>query len=212
LVASAKVHGTTFAPEEPQILETFAEVLDYRPSFATIALGAPVGYLEEFQVGGRTCDRQTRAILGRRGASIQSPPIRAQLDEGTTPQMDGLSAVSRTLLPRYREVASEMGPYRQRVVYEVSSELSFFQLNEDVPLLWSKRSEKGRMERRELLSRKIPGIESVINAVLPRVPASHLLDVAGFIWTARRVFARIAIRVPEDPEWDEEGLRMEIVR
>ena len=41
---------------------------------------------------------------------------------------------------------------------------------------------------------------------------AHLLDVAAFVWTARRIFARAAIRIPQDPEWDEQGLRMEIVR
>jgi predicted RNase H-like nuclease len=39
-----------------------------------------------------------------------------------------------------------------------------------------------------------------------------MLDVAAFMWTARRIFARAAVRMPEDPQWDEQGLRMEIVR
>ena len=41
---------------------------------------------------------------------------------------------------------------------------------------------------------------------------SHLLDAAVFLWTARRIFAHAAIRIPWDPEWDEQGLRMEITR
>jgi predicted RNase H-like nuclease len=44
------------------------------------------------------------------------------------------------------------------------------------------------------------------------VSQAHLLDVAVFVWTARRIFARAAVRIPQDPEWDEQGLRMEIVR
>jgi hypothetical protein len=47
LVASAKLHGATFAPESPRVLGTFAEVLDERPSFSVIALNAPVGYIDE---------------------------------------------------------------------------------------------------------------------------------------------------------------------
>jgi predicted RNase H-like nuclease len=39
-----------------------------------------------------------------------------------------------------------------------------------------------------------------------------MLDVTAFLWTARRVFAKAATRIPEDPEWDELGLRMELVR
>ena len=60
--------------------------------------------------------------------------------------------------------------------------------------------------------KKIPGGERIFDAGLPRVPYSHMLDVAVFMWTARRIFARAAVRIPQDPEWDESGLRMEIVR
>ena len=105
-----------------------------------------------------------------------------------------------------------MAPYRQRSVYEVNSELSFFQLNDDVPLRWSKRSEQGQQERRDLLAQKIPGGERIFDAKISRVPYSHLLDVAAFMWTARRIFARAGVRIPEDPQWDEQGLRMELVR
>jgi predicted RNase H-like nuclease len=212
LVAGAKLHGTTFAAEEPQILETFIEVLDQRPAFATIALDAPIGYLESYERGGRACDREARALIGRRGAAIASAPVRPQLVEELEQSLDGLSAISRRLLPRYREVAAEMAPYLQRSVYEVSAELSFYQLNEDRPLNWSKRTRAGQEERRALLARKIPGGERVYDATLPRIPRSHMLDAAALMWTARRIFARAAVRLPEDPQWDEQGLRMEIVR
>jgi predicted RNase H-like nuclease len=211
-VAVAKLHGTTFAPEEPKVLETFVDLLDQRPVFDAIALDAPIGYLEQFEPGGRPCDREARKMLGKRGAAIRSAPIRPQLEEVERAAEDGLDAVTRKLLPRYREVAAEMAPYRQRSVYEVHSELSFFQLNDDVPLQWSKRTEMGRNERRELLVRKIPGCDRILDAKLPRVPSSHLLDVAAFMWTARRIFARAGVRIPQDPQWDEAGLRMEIIR
>jgi predicted RNase H-like nuclease len=83
--------------------------------------------------------------------------------------------VSTALLPRYREVAAEMAPYRQRTVYEVHPELSFFQINGDTPLRWTKKFEAGRDERRAL-------------------------------------FARAGTRLPTEPEWDDQGLRMEFVR
>jgi predicted RNase H-like nuclease len=213
LVASAKLHGTTFAPEELRIVDTFVDVLDQRPSFAVIAIDAPIGYLEDRAPGGRHCDRQARAILGpRRGAAVRSAPTRDQVEGGADVSMDGLSAVTRKLMPRYREVAAEMAPYRQRHVFEVNAELSFFQLNEDQALSYSKRTEAGQEERLALLSKRIPGGERVIEAELPGVPRSHMLDVAAFLWTARRVYAKAATRIPEDPEWDESGLRMELVR
>ena len=78
LVAPAKLQGTMFAPELPQLIAPFSEVLDQRPTFAVIALNAPVGYLDHKALGGRTCDREARALLGpKRGSSIQSAPVRA---------------------------------------------------------------------------------------------------------------------------------------
>jgi predicted RNase H-like nuclease len=158
LVASAKLHGTTFAPEEFRVIESFIDVLDQRPTFAVIAIESPIGYLEVHATGGRKCDREARAILGpRRGAAVRSAPTRQQVDSDSDYSMEGLDAVTRKLIPRYRELALEMAPYRQRQVYEVNAELSFFQLNEDQPLKYPKRTQAGQQERLELLAKKIPG-------------------------------------------------------
>ena len=211
LVASAKLHGATFAPEPPRVLATFAEVLDERPTFSTIALNAPVGYVEGVQ-GGRTCDRLARALLGRRGSTVHNAPTRASLEEEEVVVDDRLDAITNILLRRYREVASEMAPYRQRTVYEVHPELSFFQINADVPLRWSKKTEAGLEERSALLRKRVPGVERILETELEGVQASHMLDAAAILWTARRIFARAGTRIPADPEWDEQGLRMELVR
>ena len=212
LVASAKVHGTVFALEDATLAESFVEVLDRRPGFAVIALNAPIGYLPASRHGGRTCDRQARTLLGRRGSSIASAPIRIERGKDIDLAPDATDAVTRSLLPRYREVAVEMAPYRQRDVYEVHADLSFYQLNNEQPLRWSKHSERGIAERRSLLEQKIPYVERILDAELPGASLSHLLDVTAFLWTARRIFAHAALRIPEDPEWDEQGLRMEMFR
>ncbi len=212
LVASAKLHGATFAPEEPRVIATFAEVLDERPSFSVIAVNAPIGYAQETQVGGRTCDRLARGLLGRRGSTVHSAPTRASLEEDAVVVDDRLDAVTNILLRRYREVAAEMAPFRQRTVYEVHPELSFFQINGDQPLRWSKKTEAGWEERAELLKRRVPGVERILETELDDVPIAHLLDAAAMLWTARRIFARAAVRIPTDPEWDDQGLRMELVR
>jgi predicted RNase H-like nuclease len=212
LVAPAKLQGTIFAPEDPQLISPFSEVLDQRPTFAVIALNAPVGYLDQSAAGGRTCDREARALLGpKRGSSIQSAPVRSPTNDLEF-LPDHLDAISMTLLPRYREVASEMAPFRQRTVYEVHSDVCFYQLNDGSPMQFPKQTEKGLNERREILVDKFPGATRILSTELPGVSQAHLLDVAVFVWTARRIFARAAVRIPRDPEWDEQGLRMEIVR
>jgi predicted RNase H-like nuclease len=105
-----------------------------------------------------------------------------------------------------------MAPFRQRTVYEVNADLSFFEMNQGEPMRWSKYSEKGVQERRALVEAKLPGVLRIIDAEVPGATLSHLLDAAAIIWTARRIFAKAAIRIPIDPEWDEQGLRMEFVR
>ena len=149
------------------------------------------------------------------GAGLPSRAPRSRSTQATEVDLlpDHLDAISQTLLPRYQEVANEMAPFRQRTIYEVNAELSFFQLNDDVPMRWSKHSEKGMEERRALLEAKLPG-QSCGSSMpkFPERPPSHLLDVRALLWTARRIFARAAVRIPTDPEWDEQGLRMEIVR
>ncbi len=195
------------------MIETFVDVLDQRPTFAVIAIEAPIGYLEMHVGGGRQCDREARTILGpRRGAAVRSAPVRDQVEGDAGVSLAGLDAVTRKLMPRYREMATEMAPYRQRQVYEVNAELSFFQLNENHALKYPKRTEAGQQERFALLAKKIPGVDRIVDAELRGVPRPHMLDVAAFLWTARRVFAKAANRIPEDPEWDESGLRMELVR
>ena len=211
LVASAKMAGASFAPEEPRVFTSFAEILSDSPAFAVIVVNAPIGYVERPGLGVRTCDRQARALLGRRGATVHRSPTRTILEDDSNDRSENLDAVSARLLPRYREVAAQMSPYRQRVVYEGHPELSFYQLNGDAPLKWSKNQEAGREERRVLLEKKIPDVTKILDSTSGRVPAKHLMDSAALLWTARRVFGRAATRIPADAEWDSEGLRIEMV-
>jgi len=211
LVASAKMAGSTFAPEPPKAYDAFLEVLSERPSFAIVVVNVPIGFLDVPEMGARTCDRQARASLGssRNGGAQRSESRGVRRTGG--PDKDGLDAVTRTMLPRYREVAAEMSPYRQRVVYEGHPELSFFQLHKDTPLKKSKVIAEGKEERRIVLEERIRGSERYLDAASYGVPQKHLYDAFALLWSARRVFGHAAKRIPVEPEWDDEGLRMEIV-
>jgi predicted RNase H-like nuclease len=212
LVASAKLQGITIAPELPRMLASFIAVLDERPAFSAVGLFAPVGLLDEMVAGGRTCDRDARALLGRRrGAAIRSAPPRSMFDVSTNGRLEA-SQHPTNGSTRYWEVEREMAPYRQRTIFEVHPELTFYQLNDDQPLQYRKRSIHGQNERRALLETKIPGVGRILDARVPGARRPHLLDAAACMWTARRILGRAITRLPEDPEWDSQGLRMEIVR
>ncbi len=195
---------------------TFAEVLDYRPSFEVIAIHCHLSFPEEDTKGGRTCDKLARQLLGwPRSGAIGSPPSRTYL---RTHDLDlrarkGLNPINARMMRRFAEVAEEMQPYRQRQVFEVHPELSFFQLNDDKPMQHSKNTEDGVAERRALVEAKIPGAAEVLDAEVPGgVTARHLLDAMVDMVTAPRIAARAVTRLPEDPEWDEQGVRMELLR
>ncbi len=211
LVASAKLHGTTFAPEEPRVLAKFNETFEERPQFEVMVVNAPIGYPDNPE-GLRTCDRAARALLGRRGMTVRNIPMRSTVESGIPRADERLDAVTLVLLSRYAEVAAEMLPYRQRSVYEVHPELCYYVLNGDKPLTRGKHSPSGQIERRVLLEKRVPGAKRVLSASLPGVKLAHLCDVTAMLWTARRAFAKAAVRIPENPEWDSEGLRKEIIR
>ena len=211
LVASAKIAGSNFAPEPPKLYDSFIDVLSERPSFVTVVANVPIGYCDKPEDGPRVCDHEARALLKRRGTSVHNAPSRAVLN-GDIPIEEGmLDAVTATLIPRYLEVAKEMSPYRQRVVYEGHPELSFYQLHKDMPLTTSKRIQAGREERRGVLMERIRGSERHMDPTVLGVPEKHLLDAFALLWTARRVYGHAAKRLPVEPVWDSEGLRMEFV-
>jgi predicted RNase H-like nuclease len=211
LVVTGKLQGVTLFPEPAQVLGKLTEILDYRPSFEVVTIHVPIGLPGERAPGGRACDRGARRLLGRRrGAAIMSPPPRSVLGGDLDP--DGLSAVARTLLPRIQEAHREVASYHQRLVHEVHPELGFYELNGDRPLRYGKRTTMGREERLTLLSDRIPGIERVVEYRPETVALPTVLDACVNLWTARRIAARAVTRLPEVPEWNEDGLRMELVR
>ena len=218
LVASAKLQGITMAAEDPRVFATLLEVLDYKPAYQVIALFAAVGLNDLPAAGGRKCDRNARRLLGwPRSGSVVSPPARPTLgcstyDEAVEANGGHLSPISWQLLPRMAEVDRDLAPYWQRTVFEVHPELTYYQLNDDCSLRFPKHSVMGQDERRRLLVRRLPGVERIIDVRMRKVRPAHLLDAAACLWTARRIAARAVSRIPEVPEWDSQGLRMEIVR
>jgi predicted RNase H-like nuclease len=192
------------------VLASITEVLDARPAYEIIALHAPIGLPGERTPGGRACDRQARKLLGtRRGAAVTAPPTRSVVYDVSG---EGLSAVVRAQLGRIREVQRDVASYHQRSVFEVHPELGFHQLNEDAPLRYGKRTHLGIEERLALLQARMPGLERVLDNVPDGVRLPTVLDACVDLWTARRIAARAVSRLPDTPEWNEDGLRMELVR
>ena len=210
LVVSAKLQGISMLPQAPEVRGSFAEILDARPGFTVLAVHLPIGLPDVSSPGGRSCDRLARKLLGpQRGASVISPPERSSVGD---PGGKGLSAVAKALLPRIAELNRVVASYHQRNVYEFHPELTFFQLNDDRPLRFRKRTAAGIEERMALLVERVKGMDRILEHQPPRVELARLIDACAGLWTARRIAARSVARLPESPEWDEQGVRMELVR
>src|SRR2546423_549031 len=135
--------------------------------------------------GGRAWARAARTLLGvRGGAAVPAPPSRSMASDvsGT-----GLSAVVRAQLARIREVQRDVASYHQRTVFEEHPELGFFQLNEDAPLRYGKRTHLGIEERLALLQARMPGLDRVLDNVPAGDRLPTVLDAWVSLWTARLI-------------------------
>jgi len=208
LLVSAKIKGATFAPDFPRVYEKITDVISMRPPIAISSINAPIGAVELALKGSRRCDVAADALIGRDVPSTRWEGEAPSLDENS----EGVGSERTAMLgARYRELAREMAPFLQRTICEGLPELSFFQINAEERLAHDMRSEEGFKERVGLLG-KVPGITRILHHDLPDVTPYDLLEGAALMWSSRRVNARAGRRVPADPEWDERGLRIEILR
>ena len=165
LVAGAKLQGTIFSPEDPVRIDSFVDVVDMRPGVFASSPSMPRWEASTRpQLAAEAATAKRGSSSGAEPSAVKSAPVAVDSPEGTELLPDNIDAISRTLLPRYQEVAREMAPFRQRTIYEVNADLSFFQLNDDVPMRWSKYSEKGVTERRSLVESKMPGALRIIDS------------------------------------------------
>lgn len=218
LVLPGRLLGATVLPEDPFVHKTFAEVLDNRPSFTTLTVGAPVAFPDRPCGGARAADRDGAELLRwPRRLSLDPVPSRAALKAATFEEAQAIEPwLTRLAFRRfraYREVETEIQLYHQRKVFSGAPEICFQMLNGDVPLTTSRHSVEGQRERLALVEERIPGVTMLLNgARLRGVGFRHLVDVSVLLWTSRRISGKVLSRVPVDPEWNGYGLRMEFVR
>ena len=123
-VVAVGLQETAIGAIECAVCETFADVLKVAQAkrVTVIAVDIPIGLLDEWRTGGRECDRQARAQLGRRGCTVFSPPIRAQLEDATheaAKELAPMTIQAFCILPKIREVDAALATERSEFVYEV---------------------------------------------------------------------------------------------
>jgi len=218
LVLPARLAAVTVIVEEPMVLNTLVEVLDFKPRFEAAAIFAPVGFEDEPIGPYRPCDAEARQMVGwPRLAAIKPIPSRAALRAKTREEARELEPwLTNDDFRRWkwiREAEQEFQPFHQRNWFAAHPDLSFYVLNGDKPITSSPFQTDGVYERLNLIKSKLPGVEDAVTATPPAGAGQfHLLQAAGLLWTARRAAGRAVNRLPADPNWDNAGLRMELVR
>jgi predicted RNase H-like nuclease len=199
----------------------FAAVLAMPEQPVAIAVDMPIGLLERHVPGGRTCDRDARALLGRpRSSSVFTPPTRPGLAAVTYREAAllngaGMSKESFNILPKIRELDAVLMKNDQQRVFEAHPELVFARLAGG-PLRHNKKTLQGRRERARLLRKVYAAsfqapLRIRLAHGLRQVALDDVADAYVLAHVARCIYAGTAQRVPEaEPPCDTRGLRMEI--
>lgn len=211
VVVTGRAGGSNFAVQHPLIFDTFADVLAERPPYEKAVVNAPVGYQARIGDPPRTCDVMARNALGHRALTFAPAPPLSVLEWSEDYRNARLGAAAASRLLAMREVMLNVPNYRQRTVFSGHPELSFMGLNQEQPMTFSKYSDEGIAERRALLEKRIPYLAPAIDEADPSIPTPVVLDAIALLWTARRVLAKAARRLPAELEWDADGRRMEWV-
>jgi predicted RNase H-like nuclease len=217
LVLPARLAGITVSCEDAFVVKRLFDVLDYRPRFDSAAINIPIGLNETPNGRFRPCELEARQYVGwPRSVAINGVPSRAALrvdPNGAMEMEPWMTRHDRRRLRWLREAENEIQPYHARSWFSAHPDISFTAMNGDEPLGTSPYHEDGRLERLELIRMQLPGVDGVITRVPPTGAAVvHMLAAAAMLWTARRGSGRAISRMPLDPFWDEEGMRMELVR
>lgn len=205
---------------------TFSEVLALPERPKVIAVDVPIGLLDRGEPGGRDCDREARALLGRQGVRVFSAPTVPALDayirggdhatvsaanRASSDAGIGLSRQAFCIMNKISEVDAEMTPQRQRLVYEIHPEVSFRRANDGSPVAEPKRGASGRARRLAIVEEL--GFPTDRFLTRPRpvgAKPDDILDAAIACWTASLIQGQGASSIPKAPPLSSRGLTMAI--
>jgi predicted RNase H-like nuclease len=175
-----------------------------------VGIDIPIGLADG---GLRQADLLARKAAGARRASVFATPVRAALALADYQQA---SALNRRLAGRgisrqafnLREKILQVDrwlPDAQCAVVEVHPELSFAEMA-GAPLADSKSTWPGAVRRWQLLAGQGIGLAGDLGLAGQQVGVDDVLDAAAVAWTARRVAAGRARRLPEIPQRFSDGI------
>lgn len=197
---------------------TLSDLLALSEKPAVICVDMPIGLPDHTLPGGRTCEIEARRLLGSRRSTVFSAVGRTALaceNRGEAHATSvaaggiGIGAQAWGLAAKLREIDQGMSVERQAVVFEVHPELCFWAMNGRQPMAHSKKTASGQNDRVTALSRNgVPATFLDETLVKLRSGRDDFLDACAAAWTAQRLFAGAAERLPKAVVRDSRGLDM----
>ena len=220
MVVSFQMNEGAVVKYDWNLCPRFQDVVISTERVDMVAVDMPIGLLRSPESGGRLCDRMARRLLGRRGSTIFSPPIRTWLNVTDYDEVrkQGMSRQAFGIFKKIQEVDQIMSPDLQRRIVEAHPELAFGSLSGQIPQ-HNKKTPEGFRERMaslagfgfqifKPLTSKFNDIRRSYSGGL--VGKDDILDAGVLAWVAARIRRRQAHCIPDNPMLDEKGLRMEI--
>ena len=209
-------------PVEVSIVRGAVELIESVGADGLLLVDVPVGLPE---CGARQADRLARQFLGwPRMCSVFSAPIRPVLGASDWAAASairrevegkGMSWQAWGIEPKVREMdeAIQALDGSQSRVREGHPEVSFAAWA-GRPMQYTKKRAAGRAEREDLINAHYG--DDAVECLWPRirgqgVARDDLVDAFAMLWSAERLAAGQDEVLPPTPEYDDTGLRMEIV-
>jgi len=199
----------------------FANVLAQTVDCELVCVDIPIGLTDGSNP--RECDVAARKVLGPgRASSVFPAPIRQVLtatNYKTACEISfkhcgkKLSKQTFQLVDKIRQADDLMTPQMQHRVREIHPEICFWALNNQKPMQYKKRTLPGISERINLLSPLFVDLQQALNSTgnYKRTASDDILDAFTAAWTAWAAVSGKAVTLPENPQLDRKGLRMEML-
>jgi predicted RNase H-like nuclease len=208
------VHGQV--AEDATALGRLAQGLD------VLGIDIPIGLKND---GPRTCDLLARRCLGPgRASGVFPAPARGVLDASDYDEARCLSvkacgkSLSRQAFSIVKKIREIDGLVRSKAVdrgriREVHPEVSFCFWNGGTPMVYRKKTARGRAERLAVVERDFPGAFQQIRRSFPcsKVATDDILDAFAACWSALRIASGRAAVFTAPDERDSCDLVTEIV-
>ena len=206
------------------IFPDVSSLWDHHRQAALILIDIPIG-LKTDGSAERRCDPKVRKLLGPRRSSVFPAPCREAIYASSyreacdiNQRLTGkrLSVENWNIIPKIREMdslLSDDASARGRI-REIHPELCFRGLA-GRPMQHAKKRSEGLSERIQLLQSIYPQTAEIINHAISTyrrkdVARDDILDALSAAVTGL-VGEKNLVSIPQEPEFDERGLRMEMV-